>query len=500
MKIFGGYGQFYDQMKLNLAISSFGGQYWSNCYYALDTANVASINPVFSSTNRYCGGIGTNSASEANFGGTTPAGLTFLENQNFRTNPTTCSTCTVTEEGVAPGLKPYKQHEMTVGFDYQIDPTLAFEVRYDRRRLDHVIEDSALVNPNIGETFVIVNPGQGVNSTYDKFYNFLYGLQPGQPGASPCGSACPPTIPAQRDYDGVEFRLTKQSTKHWSGMVSYTYSRLWGNYTGLTSSDQADGGGGRNSPNNSRSFDEPQFSWNDNGGSSSGLLPTDRPNTFKGYTYYTMSWANKFVSDFGIFQVFYQGSPESSYMDVGNAFPSGLTGGAFPTYVADRGKFLPITQDPTTGLITVGAPVTQRTPWYLQTDFNFQQSYRISESKTVSFTATVQNLFNQRSVTNVEGNITSGFAANFAAPFPLGGSACAQNQNVLPPSSSLACTTSDGTPFYAASFHPYNISSLLNNAVVTNATGGPATVGSGYGLPNRYQIGRTIRLGVKFTF
>src|SRR5580704_16532201 len=500
MKIFGGYGQFYDQMKLNLAISSFGGGYWSNCYYALNTADVASIAPEFNNVGRYCGGIGSNSASQANFGGTTPAGITFLENQNYRTNPTTCSTCTLTEEGVAPGLSPYEQHEITVGFDYQLKPSLAFEVRYDRRRLDHVIEDSALVNPNIGETFVIVNPGQGVHSTYDKFYNFLYGLQPGQPGASPCGSACPPTIPAQRDYDGVEFRLTKQSTKHWSGMVSYTYSRLWGNYTGLTSSDQADGGGGRNSPNNSRSFDEPQFSWNDNGGSSSGSLPTDRPNTFKGYTYYTMSWANKFVSDFGIFQVFYQGSPESSYMDVGNAFPSGLTGGAFPTYVADRGKFLPITQDPTTGLITVGAPVTQRTPWYLQTDFNFQQSYRISESKTVSFTATVQNLFNQRSVTNVEGNITSGFAANFAAPFPLGGSACAQNQNVLPPSSSLACTTSDGTPFYAASFHPYNISSLLNNAVVTNATGGPATVGSGYGLPNRYQIGRTIRLGVKFTF
>jgi hypothetical protein len=426
--------------------------------------------------------------------------VTFLENQNFRTNPTTCSTCTLTEEGVAPGLKPYKQHEMTVGFDYQINPTLAFEVRYDRRRLDHVIEDSALVNPEIGETFVIVNPGQGVNSTYDKFYNFLYGLQPGQPGASPCGSACPPTIPAQRDYDGVEFRLTKQSAKHWSGMVSYTYSRLWGNYTGLTSSDEADGGGGRNSPNNSRSFDEPQFSWNDNGGSSSGLLPTDRPNTLKGYTYYTLNWAHKFSSDFGIFQVFYQGSPESSYMDVGNAFPSGLTGGAFPTYVADRGKFLPITQDPTSGLITVGAPVSQRTPWYVQTDFNFQQSYRISETKLVSFSATVQNLFNQRSVTSVEENITSGFAANYAAPFPITGGACSGNQNVLPPSSTLPCTTSDGTPFYAASFHPYNISNLLNNAAVTNSTGGPATVASGYGLPNRYQLGRTIRLSVKFTF
>ena len=35
MKVFGGYGQFYDQMNLNVAISSFGGQYWNNCSYVL---------------------------------------------------------------------------------------------------------------------------------------------------------------------------------------------------------------------------------------------------------------------------------------------------------------------------------------------------------------------------------------------------------------------------------------------------------------------------------
>ena len=126
----------------------------------MDTADVASIAPQFNSNQRYC--FGTDSSSQANFGGTTPAGITFLENQNYRANPTTCSTCTVTEEGVAPGLKPYKQHESTVGVDYQITPTLAFEARYDRRRLDHVIEDSAIFNPAVGETFVIVNPGQGV--------------------------------------------------------------------------------------------------------------------------------------------------------------------------------------------------------------------------------------------------------------------------------------------------------------------------------------------------
>jgi hypothetical protein len=493
MKIFGGYGQFYDQMKLNLAISSFGGQYWSNCNYALNTSDVASIAPVFSSTDRYCGGIGTNSASEANFGGTTPAGITFLENQNYRTNPTTCSTCTVTEEGVAPGLKPYKQHESTVGFDYQLKPSLAFEARYDRRRLDHVIEDSALVNPSIGETFVIVNPGQGVNNTYNNFYNFLYGLAPGQPGASPCAS-CPPTIPAERDYDGVEFRLTQASSKHWSGMFSYTWSRLWGNYTGLTSSDQADGGGGRNSPNNSRSFDEPMFSWNANGGSSSGLLPTDRPNTFKGYVYYQLGWLHKFTSNFGIFQVLYQGSPDTSFLDVGNWFQFGnipnLGGGAFPVDVVDRGKWVDVTQNPETGVITVGTPYTRRTPWYIQTDFNYKQDYKIGESKVLSFQATVSNLFNERSVTSVVGNMDSGQStASFITP---GG-----------------FTTGAGTPFYNATFHPYNYVALMNSVPTSatcptskNPTGvcGPLTVTSGYGQPNRYQLGRTMRLGLFFTF
>jgi Carboxypeptidase regulatory-like domain len=485
MKIFGGYGQFYDQMKLNLAISSFGGQFWQNCYYALNTANVASIAPVINSAGRYCGGAGTNSATEANFGGTTPAGITFLENQNFRAFPTTCSTCSATEEGVAPGLNPYKQHEITVGFDYQLFSSVAFEARYDRRRLDHVIEDSSLFNPSVGETFVIVNPGQGVNSTYNGFYNFLYGLSPGQPGASPCGS-CPPTIPAQRDYDGVELRLTKTS-KTWNGMFSYTWSRLWGNYSGLTSSMQEDGGGGRNAPNNSRAFDEPMFSWDSFGRSSSGLLPTDRPNALKGFLYYQIPWLRKMTTDLGIFQVLYQGAPETSVMDVGfAALPFLLSGGGWSTNIVDRGKWVDVSQDPTTGAISFGPPHVQRTPWYTQTDFNFQQTYKVAESKAILFSATFTNLLNQKTMTALVQTIDSGFAGgNYIAP------------NGLP---LLA-----GTPFYQATFQPYDYAALANAAFsnTTCAAGhncGPLTVTSGYGSPDRYQLGRTIRLQVKFTF
>ena len=95
-------------MKLNLAISSFGGQYWNNCYYALGTRDLSSIVPAFNSGNRYCGGPGATATTAGELRlRRTPAGLTFIENANFRTFPTTCSTCTATEEGVAPNLKPY---------------------------------------------------------------------------------------------------------------------------------------------------------------------------------------------------------------------------------------------------------------------------------------------------------------------------------------------------------------------------------------------------------
>ncbi len=43
MKVFGSYGVFYDQMKMNLAISSFGGAYWNNCAYALDNPSLSAV-------------------------------------------------------------------------------------------------------------------------------------------------------------------------------------------------------------------------------------------------------------------------------------------------------------------------------------------------------------------------------------------------------------------------------------------------------------------------
>jgi hypothetical protein len=465
-KIFGGYGQYYDQMKLNVAISSFGGQYWQECWYALMDPNLSDINPTYDSNGRFC--VGPNSSSQAHGVTSSNTGVYYLENQNIRAFPTSCPTCSQTEEGTAPGLKPYEQHQSDFGVDYQLKQNIAFEARWDRRRIDHVIEDSAIFNPAVGETFVIVNPGQGINSTFSSFYNFLYGYEPD------CSSGCPPnkTIPAARSYDGLEFRLTKAPSNHWAGTFSYTWSNFRGNYTGLTSSDVADGGGGRNAPNNSRSFDEPIFSWNASGGSSSGLLPTDRPNALKGQAYYDLSWLRKFTTDFGISQYAYSGTPLTSYTDVGYWSAPG----AFPVDIVNRGKWIDVTQNPGTGAITTSAPYTKRTPWYTQTDFNFKQAYKVSEKKVVSFDATFTNLLNQHSVVSEGQQIDSGYASNFLTPGGL--------------------AFYDGPAFYASAMTPYNYTALMN----AGSNGGPITVNSQYGKPYLYQLTRNIRLGLHFTF
>lgn len=500
-KIFGSYGKFYDIMKLNLAISSFGGQYWNNCYYALNTQNLSSVDPAFNSSGRYCGGPTATATTPANFaGGTTPAGLTFIEDQNFRTFPTTCSTCTSTEEGVAPGLKPYTQHETVFGIDHQFAQGLAFEARWDRRRLDHVIEDAALYNPNVGETFVIVNPGQGVNSTFDGFWKFLYGapsgcVPAGQTAVAPAANCAGPPPTAARSYDGVEFRLTKSSSHHWAGMFSYTYSHFRGNYTGLTNTDISDGGGGRNAPNNSRAFDEPFFYYDYQGQINNGLLPTDRPNVFKGYAYYERPWLRKFSTNFGIFQYLYQGSPISSYVDVGNSFSPDLSaynvpsaeGGAFPTYIVGRGKFLPMSQDPTTGVITAGNPTTERTPWFVQSDLQLTQDYKVSESKTLSFSVTVPNALNQRSTTAYWESIDSDYYPQFLAPPSAAcGGPCTQARN--------------GYQFYSAAMSPYNYKALFNSAGGVTGKTGAMTLSSLYDQPLYHQLARNMYMSVKFRF
>ena len=346
-----------------------------------------------------------------------------------------------------------------------------------------------MADPSAFEIYTVVNPGQGVNKTLNGYASYLTSLGDAYgPGTAafngnpltPFGTCtgCPNNPVAIRDYDGLEFRLTKSQARGWSGMFSYTYSRLWGNYAGLTTTDQSDGGiTGRNSPDTTRSFDEPFYYFGANGKSTDGPLPTDRPNAFKTYAYYAMPWRGNYrnnTTTFGLFQVAYSGSPMSSFTDVGLANPDGASTPAVleATYIFGRGNWVNVNQD-ASGNITFGNPYARRTPWYTQTDFNLQHSVKVNknnESQVLNFNATFTNLLNQHSVTSY----WEGFNSNY-----LGSVLLPNGQSIF-----------NGAAFYQAAETGYSAQASSAGMVLNGM----------YGQPNLWQISRHIRLGAQFTW
>ena len=477
MKIYGSYGVVNDVMKLLLAQTSWGAQAYEWCVYALGPDSSggftnSDINLTFKNGRACPSGPTTTQANFAN--GKVPASLTdagtgvsLIENVNLRP-----------WEPVAPNVKPYRQHSYLVGWDYEFTPKVAFHARYDRRRLDHAIEDASLSDTAWGETYAVVNPGEGVNSTIDGYATYLASLGQafGVPGwqfdASAFGTcaSCPANPKPIRNYDQVEFDLSLVNAMHFNGTISYIYSSLWGNYPGLTTTDQTDGGTtGRNSPDTTRSFDEPFYYFGANGKSTAGPMPTDRPNVIKGNMYYTLPWRHMQTS-FGIFQQFLQGSPQSSYVDVGSGNYNQEPYEA--TYVYGRGQWVNMSTNPTTGAITTGNPGFRRSPWFIQTDLNASHSFKVGDHESVAFEVNAQNAFNQHAVISYWGMMDSQYS-------PVG---------IYPGGQSIY----GGAAAYNAFESGYNVQSLLNSG---------GTVGnSTYGQPYLFQLGRQVRFALRYSF
>ena len=263
-------------------------------------------------------------------------------------------------------------------------------------------------------------------------------------------------------------------THGFSGMFSYTYSSLWGNYTGLTTTDQSDGGiTGRNSPDTTRAFDEPFFYFGQNGKSTNAPLPTDRPNVIKGLGYYTIPWKHQ-TTNIGLVENFLQGTPVGSYIDIGGA----TTGQDFEgTYPFGRNMWVNTTQD-SVGNITLGTPYARRTPWFTQSDLSASHEIKVGDHQTLSIEGNALNVLNQHAVVAYFEGMDSWDAETSLSPTNAG---CGGPCNIY-----------NGAAFYQAAETGYNVQSLINpDGVVLN---------SQYGKPYLYQNGRQVRFGLRFTF
>jgi outer membrane receptor protein involved in Fe transport len=455
VKIYASYGRFYDIMKMGLARGSFGSDYWHNCVYALDDANFSAITPTYP----LGGGCpATGPATGVSAG-------RFIENVDFR-----ATKADPRDPAISPTMKPMLQHEFVTGIDWVITPNWSLETRYSRKRLDNTIEDMSITD-NLG--FYIGNPGTNfadllhrpVVIPNDQGVNYLTNV--------PFCAECPAVVPAIRRYDGLEFRMARRTTGRWFGAVSYTYSRLTGNYAGLTNTDPTDGGGGRHAPNNGRAFDLPTQTYLPNGQIDDGPLSTDRPHTGKVFGFYRLRWLRG-ETLMGVIQSAFEGTP------LGTCLPVVGTSSACQ-WAEGRGNFVQFTRAVNGDFVKSGVDFGARTDNFFQTDLSLRHEIAVSETKRIGFEGNITNLFNQR-------------AAVAFNEVPLGSS----SQLISPKRDPRF--SGDPKVDWAKVMKGYNYVDALNGSGSFDGVQVPLTLASRYGLPQVYQGARNIRLAVRFTF
>jgi len=328
-KIAGSFGYYYDVMKYELARGSFGGDYWFTHVYRLDNPNVFAL-------------------GKANPGA---AGARIISYDN-RTIPINARG---ELEGIDPDIKPYTSREFTAMMSKELNSRLVFSARYSRKDLLKAIEDIGVLDAEDNEVYLIGNPGFGETTNTKSVY--------GQ--KTPNGKEF--LVPkAVRNYDALEFRLDGRYLKNMNVLTSYTWSRLYGNYSGSANADES----GRSDPGVSRAFDLPYYYFDASGSQKNALGPlgTDRPHTLKLFLDYSLSSkAGKTI--FGLYQIAWSGTPDSTSVIYLSA----------PTFPKGRGDM-------------------GRTPTLTQTDFALMHDWRVGEGKTIRFEANFINLFNQAQV------------------------------------------------------------------------------------------------------
>lgn len=346
LKLYGSYSVFYDTMKYELPRGSFGGAVQVQTYRALDTLDFRSITA-----------------------DNLPGKILFQRDERVPSLFRQTNAAGKSVSPVDPNLLPVREHEYTVGADYTFGRDMVFSARLTRKALDRTIEDIGIpfVGPGgtVNEVFQIGNPGFG--SSVSEFEEF--GL--------------PATPKAIREYTGLEIRVDKRFSNNWYLNASYLRSKLYGNYSGLASSDET----GRNAPNVNRYFDLPTIAYDAFGNLSNGLLPTDRPNTFKAFGAYRFDYgflSRRMETELGFSQFLYQGTPISTVVNIETIGTADHVSDFAPSFVNGRGDL-------------------GRTPVFTQTDAIITHRVRLTEGVSMRFQFNVLNLFNEANILDRSG-------------------------------------------------------------------------------------------------
>jgi Carboxypeptidase regulatory-like domain/TonB-dependent Receptor Plug Domain len=415
-KVFASFGWFYDRFKYELPRGSFGGDQFLRTFAPIVSTNLSTYTPASILAS---------------------AGAVTL---NFRVPSNDPS-----DNRIDPNLKAQRLSEFTVGVDRELFRSIVLRGRYTRKNLDFTIEDVGFFDNAGNENFFIANPGFGLVGT-------------------PFASGLPATPKAVRKYDAVEITLNKRFSNNYFIDGSYIYSRLFGNTSGLASSDER----GRSSPNVNRAFDLPFLGFNTNGTPDNGRLATDRPHAVKIFAGYSFDWfgKSKNSTDFTTSFLGTSGTPLSTQVSLFNA----------NTFLFGRGDL-------------------GRTERFTQTDFAITHKYKFgSDSKYgIALEVNVTNLFNQNHVLDVFTSIAASDLSGQEAGFNL--------------FSNCPGGTCDELATIRAIFNggiQSQLLRLINNTVDLDPGAGIANDSivrdARYLQPTTFQTPRAVRFGFRFSF
>ncbi len=420
IKIYGSWGRYFDWVKYELSRGSYGGDYWRVYYRTLDSPNVFTDLATVKPPNL----PGNNVWRTATF-------------RNRRANYI---------ESVDTEVKPMSQDNMNIGVEYQIAPQTVFRGNYVHDNLRRTIEDLGALDANGDEIYLHGNPGEG------------HALIMPTSGATKAF----PMPKAVRKYDAMELSVTRRFSRGMFGSFSYVYSRLYGNYAGIASSDevtspatgnssktaqQLGGSIARPGGNVNRAWDLDEVLFDAHGNVDiKGRLATDRPHVFKLYGNKEFEWKSNQTTDIGLFQYAGSGTPLTMVVQTVNQIPIMVEG---------RGSM-------------------GRTPFLLQTDFVIGHTVKFGETKRLRFEFNALNVFNQKTARSRFTSLNRGAGAGGGQP----GSAIDLSHTDL--------------------FKGFDYISMINSSA--DQLSGRGAYDPLYGLSDIFNTGFQGRIGIKFTF
>lgn len=424
-KIFASYGKFFDRVKFELPRGLFGGDVFLEDYFELFPGDTPGSFNIGNIVGGYTG------ASVCPQTGFIASGARSRCQKNFRTNANDPNASALNGGAVDPNLQPFQQTEFTVGAERQLSRDYVFRVRYTYKNVDEAVEDAGIVNPAGSEAYIIGNPGSGLHLQTLQDLGYAKSIRP------------------QRRYDGLEFVLEKRLSRNWYFNANYTFSRLYGNYSGLSSSDEPHLVGGRLSPGVSRAFDLPFIGFTARGEEDNGRLQTDRPHVFNIYGAYIFDWMGSRTNstEISAFQTVTSGQPQTTTI-----------------YGAST----------VTPQIFLGRGDLGRSPVFSQTDLSVTHRYRFGRDDrfTMAFDLNFLNLFDQATVTGIYTTMNPSTAPANASAFGL---------------SQVA---------YANAY----TSGALLDPILARIASQPDRRDIRYKMPFLYQTPRTVRFGFRFLF